>query len=116
MRGRAAAARRGACVAALEGGGDVAALPRMWAVDRREGAVADREAHPIELREDLGERVRDLRIDDDLAAVRLLVEAVVPVAENAELRQPHGAATVPFAGGLDRMLLLDREPGDAVLV
>src|SRR3954463_13215543 len=116
MRGRAAATRRGACVAALEGGGYVAALPGMRAVDGREGAVPDREAHAVELREDLGQRVRDPRVDDDLTDVRLLVEAVVAVAEYAELRQPDGAAAVPFAGRLDRVLLGDREPRDAGLV
>src|SRR3954454_1867624 len=116
MRGRAAVARRGACVAALEGGGYVAALPGMRAVDGREGAVPDREAHAVGLREDLGQRVRDLRVDDDLTDVRLLVEAVVAVAEYAELRQPDGAAAVPFAGRLDRVLLGDREPRDAGLV
>ena len=116
MRGRAAAARRGACVAALEGGRDVAALPRVRAVDGREGAVPDREPHPVQLREDLGQRVRDLGVDDDLADVRVLVEAVVAVAEDAELRQPDGAAAVPLAGRLDRVLLGDREPRDAGLV
>src|SRR3954452_12970897 len=113
MRGRAAVARRGACVAALEGGSDVAALPRMRAVNGREGAVPDREAHAVELCEDLGQRVRDLRVDDDLADVRLLVEAVVAVAEHAELRQPDGATAVPFAGRLDRVLLGGTKPGDA---
>src|SRR2546430_580388 len=112
MRGRAAAARRGACVAALEGGGDVAALPRMRAVDGREGAVPDREAHAVDLREDLGQRVRHALVDDDLADVRLLVEAVVAVAEHAQLRHPDGAAAVPLAGGLDRMPLDGREPGN----
>src|SRR5262249_41415880 len=86
-RGRAAlVARRRARVAALEGGSDVTALPRMRAVDRREGAVADREPHPVELREDGGERLRDLHVHDDLPDVSLLVEAVVPVAEDAQLR------------------------------
>src|SRR5205814_3196385 len=72
--------------------------------------------HPVELREDLRQRVRDLPVDDDLADMRLLVEAVVAVAEDAELRQPDGAAAVPFAGRLDRVLLDDREPRDAGLV
>src|SRR6185437_1577296 len=85
VRGGAATAGRCTGVAALEGGGHVAALPRVGAIDGRERPVANGEPHPVELREDGGDGLRDLHVDDDLPDVRLLVEAVVAVGDDAEL-------------------------------
>ena len=115
MRRRGAAARRGPCVPALEGGRDIAALPRVRAVGGGERPIPDREPHAVELGEDLLDRIRDLLIHDDLADVRLPVEAVIAVADDAELRHPDGAAAMPLSRCDDRLLLGVREPRDAGL-
>src|SRR5207253_323491 len=78
-----------------------------------EGCIPDGEPHPVELPEDRGEWVCDLRVDHDLADVGRPVEAVVAEAEDAELRHPDGAAAVPLARGHDCLLLRVREARDA---
>src|SRR5947209_5341736 len=77
----------------------------MRAVHRGERHLADREAHRVELPEDLRERRRDRPVDDDLAEVRAVVEAVVARREDPEREAPHRAAAVPLTGGLELVRL-----------